>query len=83
MHKNTIHLVILDRHDPTRNMARFYVLSVEASLFGDATLVREWGRIGQPGRRRIEIHENEGRAVTSLERWLTRKRRRGYRIRGT
>jgi len=80
---NTVNPVVLDRFDPNRNMARFYVLSVEASLFGDATLVREWGRIGHPGRRMIEIHESEGRAVESLERWLARKRRRGYRVRET
>lgn len=81
MPKNTVNLVVLDRHDSARNMSRFYVLSVEASLFGDATLVREWGRIGHTGRRLIEIHESEGRAVESLERWLIRKRRRGYRVR--
>ena len=26
-------------------MARDYVLAVETSLFGDASLIREWGRI--------------------------------------
>jgi predicted DNA-binding WGR domain protein len=82
MHMDTINLVVLDRCDPSRNMARFYVLSIEQSLFGDATLVREWGRIGKPGRRRIEVHENEGRAIESLEKWLRRKRRRGYQVRG-
>ncbi len=76
-----LNYLVLDRRDPSQNMDRFYVLSVEPSLFGDATLVREWGRIGQPGRRRVEIHENEGRAVESLEKWLQRKRRRGYQIR--
>lgn len=81
MPESTVNLVVLDRHDSARNMARFYVLSVEASLFGDATLVREWGRMGYTGRRLIEIHENEGRAVESLARWLARKRRRGYRVR--
>ena len=82
MHDDTLKLVVLDRCDPAQNMNRFYVLSIEASLFGDAALVREWGRIGQPGRRRVEIHETEGKAVESLERWLRRKRRRGYRVRG-
>jgi predicted DNA-binding WGR domain protein len=27
-------------------MARYYVLSIEPSLFGDASLIRQWGRIG-------------------------------------
>jgi predicted DNA-binding WGR domain protein len=62
-------------------MARYYVLSIEPSLFGDATLVREWGRIGQPGQRRIELYESQSRAVEALETWLKRKRRRGYSLR--
>jgi hypothetical protein len=42
------HYVVLDRIDPAANMRRFYVLSIEPSLFGDATLVREWGRVWTP-----------------------------------
>ena len=40
-------------------MARYYVLAIEPSLFGDATLIREWGRIGRPGQRRVELYENQ------------------------
>lgn len=36
-------LVVLDRIDPARNMARYYVLSIEPTLFDDSSLVREWG----------------------------------------
>ena len=81
MSTDTIQYLVLDRCDPNCNMARYYVLSVEPSLFGDATLIREWGRIGQPGQRRIELHENQSRAVEALETWLQRKRRRGYVLR--
>ena len=49
MSEDTIQYLVLDRCDPTCNMARYYVLSIEPSLFGDATLIREWGRIGRPG----------------------------------
>jgi predicted DNA-binding WGR domain protein len=38
--------VILERIDPTKNVARYYVLSVEATLLARDTLVRRWGRIG-------------------------------------
>jgi predicted DNA-binding WGR domain protein len=62
-------------------MARFYVLSIEESLFGDASLIREWGRIGTAGQRRVELHESKVRAAEALEAWLRRKQRRGYRIR--
>ena len=82
MSQDTIQYLVLDRCDPTRNMARYYVLSIEPSLFGDATLIREWGRIGQPGQKRIELYESQSSAVEALEIWLQRKRRRGYLLRG-
>jgi predicted DNA-binding WGR domain protein len=81
MSQDTIQYLVLDRCDPTCNMARYYVLSIEPSLFGDATLIREWGRLGQSGQRRIELYENHSRAVEALETWLQRKRRRGYLLR--
>ena len=58
--------VVLQRRDCARNAARFYVLAIEPSLYGDAALVRTWGRIGSLGRR-IEV-----------EAWLARKVGRGY-----
>jgi predicted DNA-binding WGR domain protein len=81
MTDNTIQYLVLDRRDPDANMARFYVLSIEESLFGDASLIREWGRIGTKGQRRVELHASHGRAAEALETWLRRKRRRGYKIR--
>jgi predicted DNA-binding WGR domain protein len=79
---DTIQYLVLDRCDPTCNMARYYVLSIEPSLFGETTLVREWGRIGRPGQRKIELYENQSRAIEALETWLQRKGRRGYLLRG-
>jgi predicted DNA-binding WGR domain protein len=73
-----IQYLVLDRCDPNANMARFYVLSIEASLFGDAALIREWGRIGTSGQRKIELCESAGRAAEALETWLRRKQRWGY-----
>ncbi|WP_201842777.1 WGR domain-containing protein [Microvirga zambiensis] len=81
MSQGTIQYLVLDRVDPTCNMARYYVLAIEPSLFGNPTLIREWGRIGQPGQRKVELHENQSRAVEALETWLQRKRRRGYLLR--
>jgi predicted DNA-binding WGR domain protein len=43
------HPLRLTRYDPGRNMARYYAISVEQTLFGDWALVRDWGRIGQVG----------------------------------
>jgi predicted DNA-binding WGR domain protein len=38
------------RTDPSRNMARFFTLSIEQTLFGETAVVRSWGRIGKRGR---------------------------------
>ena len=64
-------------------MARFYVLAIEPTLFGDAALVREWGRIGSLRRRRLDIHADAATAGEALEVWLERKARRGYRVRAS
>ena len=74
---DTIQLLVLERREPDVNMASYYVLSIEPSLFGDPTLVREWGRIGHNGRRIIEIHGSDQDAAQSLDVWLERKLRRG------
>ena len=58
---NTIQYLVLDRCDPTCNMARYYVLSIEPSLFGDTSLIRQWGRIGKPGQTRIELYETQSK----------------------
>jgi predicted DNA-binding WGR domain protein len=81
MSEDAIQYLVLDRCDPTCNMARYYVLAIEPSLFGNPTLIREWGRIGLPGQRRVELHENQSQAMEALETWLQRKRRRGYELR--
>jgi predicted DNA-binding WGR domain protein len=77
---DTIQYLVLDRRDPDANMARFYVLAIEPSLFGDVSLVREWGRIGTIGRRKVELHETEEKAIEALETWLQRKTKRGYNV---
>lgn len=76
-----LQILVLERRDPSRNMARFYVLAIEPTLFGDSALVREWGRIGCRGRRRLDLHADEAGAAEALEVWLDRKVRRGYQLR--
>jgi predicted DNA-binding WGR domain protein len=73
--KDVIHL---RRIDPTRNMARFYRLSSALSLFGDICVVREWGRIGRPGRMRIDLYEKVEEAAAARHVLERAKRRRGY-----
>jgi len=76
-----LNVLVLERVDRTKNMARYYVLSVEPTLFAEWSLVRRWGRIGCAGRTRIDLHPSPPLAQTALNTWLERKRRRGYRLR--
>lgn len=66
------------RIDNARNMRRFYRMSIQPDLFGGASLIREWGRIGARGQMLIEQHPDEGHAVTALMKLAAVKKRRGY-----
>jgi predicted DNA-binding WGR domain protein len=68
----------LRRVDLSCNMRRFYRMSIQRDLFGQACLIREWGRIGTRGQVLIETHADEGQAITALMRLSTQKQRRGY-----
>ena len=76
-----LQVLMLERIDGPRNMARFYVIAIEPTLFEDLALVRRWGRIGTAGRQRIDLHPSRKVAQVELEKWLARKCRRGYQIR--
>jgi predicted DNA-binding WGR domain protein len=71
-------VIHLHRIDAARNMARFYRLSSALSVFGDICVVREWGRIGRPGRMRIDLYEKVEEAATARLALEQSKRRRGY-----
>ena len=63
------------------NEWRYYRLAVWPDLFGRALLARHWGRIGTPGRIRLDPHSDAGAALNALARLVRTKRRRGYRDR--
>jgi predicted DNA-binding WGR domain protein len=71
----------LIRVRPERNEARFYRMEVWPDLFGRALLLRQWGRIGTEGRRRLDPHPDPGAAINALAALARQKRRRGYRDR--
>ncbi|EJN16293.1 hypothetical protein PMI42_00128 [Bradyrhizobium sp. YR681] len=71
--------IMLTRIDNDRNMARFYKLDVQPTLFGECSLVREWGRIGRAGTVRIETYRSRGRADIAMALSWTQKLKRGYR----
>ncbi|MCW6512521.1 WGR domain-containing protein [Lichenifustis flavocetrariae] len=77
----SVQLLVLDRIEESSNMARYYVLTVEPTLFGDMALVREWGRIGVSCRRRLDLYPDDAAAKVALDTWLRRKSKRGYVLR--
>lgn len=70
--------VQLRKVDPVRNMARFYMLTVQPSLFGEWCLVREWGRIGSPGRVISDPFPSPAEAQAALDKIQRAKMQRGY-----
>jgi predicted DNA-binding WGR domain protein len=71
--------VHLHRIDPERNMHRFYLLSVQPTLFGGVSVIRNWGRIGSSGQTMVQTFEAEDDAAAALLRVEREKRRKGYR----
>ena len=69
----------LRRIDQARNMRRFYCLTVQPTLFGGASLIRDWGRIGTRGQTMMETFESPADAARALVRIERTKKRRGYR----
>jgi predicted DNA-binding WGR domain protein len=74
------HLYI-ERADAAKNMARFYALSIEPTLFGTPCLTRRWGRIGSRGQSMVHHFDREEEAVSMFLDLLRAKRARGYRTR--
>ena len=71
----------LEKRDPAKNLARFYSLRVLPNLFGEWSLQREWGRIGQAGQMRSAHFPSQEDATRALLKLETAKRGRGYWLR--
>ena len=71
-------MIYLTKIAPAQNMARFYVLDVQPTLFGEWALVKEWGRVGREGQRRSACFAQRREAETALARETKRRGRRGY-----
>lgn len=70
--------LLLKRIDPCRNMARFYALSVEPTLFGDYAVHRRWGRLGTSGRSRSDVFPDLVSAHARKAQLVRSKCKRGY-----
>ena len=63
--------------------ARFYRVEVAYNLFGEYSVVREWGSMGQKGQHLLVWFSNLRDACMAAERWRKRAMRRGYVTEGT
>ncbi|MBS9722130.1 WGR domain-containing protein [Tianweitania sp. BSSL-BM11] len=68
----------LHRIDPSRNMRRFYMLTIQPTLFGDVSLLRHWGRIGTNGQSMMQTFADPEAARAAFHRLERIKRNRGY-----
>ena len=74
------HKLYLTREKPDQNMARWYTLSVEVTLFEDWACRRAYGRIGsRAGRVMLGLFASRARAEEELQSILRRKLAKGYR----
>ncbi|AYG64349.1 WGR domain-containing protein [Rhizobium jaguaris] len=67
------------RFDAARNMARYYMLSIQPTLFGEVAVTRAWGRIGKRGGEKTEMFETERDAAVHFLDLARRKHAKGYR----
>jgi predicted DNA-binding WGR domain protein len=70
--------VRLEKCVPEKNQQRFYLLRLAPTLFGEWSLIREWGRIGQQGRIVLDTFDTPDEAEAALEAKKAKKQRRGY-----
>ncbi|WP_367158819.1 WGR domain-containing protein [Mesorhizobium sp.] len=71
--------VHLRRIDPSQNMRRFYMVAIQTTLFGGASVIRNWGRTGTSGQSMMETFDSEDSAATASMKLQRTKRQRGYR----
>ncbi len=70
----------LEKRDQSKNLARFYVLRIQPTLFGQWALQRCWGRIGAQGCESSLWFETEDEALDALASQEQQKKRRGYHL---
>lgn len=75
---NSPNSAYLQKIIPEKNQYRFYRMIVCQTLFGEWTLIREWGRIGSNGTKKSDFFPTEARAREALENLQEKKEKRGY-----
>ena len=75
-----VQLLVLERRNP-RPTSHTLRPVARTDTLGDMALVREWGRLGAQGRRRLQSLRGARSTERSARTWLTRKLRKGCRSR--
>ncbi len=70
----------LEKRDQSKNLACFYVLRIQPTLFGQWALQKCWGRIGSQGCESSLWFETEDEALDALITLESQKKRCGYRL---
>ncbi|MCT2540913.1 WGR domain-containing protein [Sedimentimonas flavescens] len=65
-------------HRPTARA--FYRVEIADNLFGEYSVLREWGRQGRRAGMRVNWFSNLREAARAADRWRGRAIRRGYRL---
>ncbi len=68
----------LTKIEPQANQYRFYRMEIVRGLFGDWSLVREWGRVGRAGCVRTDWFDSEAAAKDARFDLQMQKAKRGY-----
>ncbi|NOQ64997.1 MAG: WGR domain-containing protein [Methyloprofundus sp.] len=73
--------IYLEFHNEVENKHRFYQLLIMPGLFGDWSLVREWGHVGSPGTVKKDWFASESEADAAREKIRLSKLKKGYFLR--
>lgn len=71
-------MIFFTRIDPAKNIARFWLSHVTPTLWGGWSLIREWGRIGSPGRVQARTFESEDEARRAERQGIRKRELHGY-----
>lgn len=71
-------MITLYQIDPAMNMARFYAVTAQPTLFGEWSPVREWGQVGRSPQLLLNTFETRDHVADMAHRLFSAKQRRCY-----
>lgn len=71
-------MAFFTRIDAAKNIRRFWLSVVTPTMFGGWSVLREWGRIGSPGRVQLRTFGSEEEAQRAEQQGIKKRLRHGY-----